>query len=261
MNRLQAVRDVRAVYDRVADDYADAFPSTEPEQPVDLAMIDLFVRLLGDTRGGGSSTSGSSVAESVGAGPVGPRDPGPGPQVLDAGCGAGRLLPYLANRSCDVTGVDLSSGMLARARRDHPQFATAVASLTHLPFADGSFDGVLSWYSTIHLSDTDLRLALAEAGRVLRPTGLLLLAFQGGDGVRDIAQGMRDLGHDVVLQRAHRSADSVEKALDQNGFRVRARLERDPVAPERDPQVVLLAARVGASNAPIADAETRRPHR
>ena len=237
MSRLQSAGEVRAVYDRVADDYAEAFPSTEPEQAVDLAMIDHFVRLLGRRH-----------PRAEGVGPETSR-PACRPRVLDAGCGTGRLMPYLANRGCDVTGVDLSRGMSARARRDHPRFPTAVASLTHLPFGDRFFDGVLSWYSTIHLCDSDLFLALAEAGRVLRPTGLMLLAFQGGAGVRDIAQGMRDLGHDVVLQRAHRSADSAEKALAQNGFQLRARLERDPVPPEGDPQVVLLAARTGVSTA------------
>lgn len=230
MSPLQPAREVHAVYDRVADDYADAFTSTEPEQAVDLAMIDHFARLLAAAVAGGGRTGGTGSGSSRA-----------GPRVLDAGCGAGRLLPYLSDRGCVVTGVDLSPGMIGRARRDHPRFPTAVASLTHLPFPDGVFDGVLSWYSTIHLSDADLRLALAEAGRVLRPTGLMLVAFQGGAGVRDIAQGMRDLGHDVVLQRAHRSADNVEKALAQNGFRLCARLERDPVPPEGDPQIVLLA--------------------
>jgi predicted TPR repeat methyltransferase len=41
-------------------------------------------------------------------------------RVLDAGCGAGRMSRYLADRGCLVEGVDLSSGMVAMARRDHP---------------------------------------------------------------------------------------------------------------------------------------------
>jgi ubiquinone/menaquinone biosynthesis C-methylase UbiE len=103
---------VRAAYDEVADTYADRFRSTEPEQPVDLAMIEHFASLLhGEKR------------------------------VVDAGCGAGRLLPMLSRLAGRVVGVDLSPGMIRRARLDHPTCPATVASLTRLPFDDASFDG------------------------------------------------------------------------------------------------------------------------
>lgn len=207
---------IRSAYDEVADVYADFFPSTEPEQPVDLAMIEHFVAALG-----------------------------PDPLVLDAGCGAGRMMPFLAGLGCRVEGVDLSAGMVRRARSDHGRFPSRVASLTALPFAAGTFDGVFSWYSTIHVDDGEVALMLREAGRVLRAGGLLLIAFQTGDGVREVGRGFRDCGHDIRLLRYHRRAVLMEGELRRAGFSVIASLDRAPVGPEADGQAVLIGRNSG----------------
>lgn len=156
---------VRDTYDAVADLYADFYPSTDPEEPEELAAIDRFVARL--------PTS---------------------PLVLDAGCGAGRMLPHLAARGVRVEGVDLSPEMVRRARADHPGFPVEVTSVTDLPQEDGRFDGVFAWYSLIHIGDDDLPAALAELVRVLRSGGHLLLAFQTGAGSREAGEDFRKSG-------------------------------------------------------------------
>jgi SAM-dependent methyltransferase len=202
---------VRLAYDEVADSYADHFRSTEPEEPIDLAVIDHFTSLLpGDRR------------------------------VLDAGCGAGRLMPYLAALGCQVEGVDLSPGMVRRAQQDHPTFTTQIASLTRLPHPDGTFDGWFSWYSTIHSPDRDLPPIFGEAARVLRTGGLLLLAFQSGDEILDVSEAYRRRGHDVTLERYQRTPDRLARLLGEAGFDEVARLQRQPTR-ERDSQAVLIA--------------------
>lgn len=212
---MESRRDeVRVAYDAIAEDYAATFPSTEPELPVDLAMLDHFV--------------GRVVA-------------GGGAHVLDAGCGTGRIARYLVDRGLSVVGVDLSPGMLAMARRDHPDLELHEGSLTALPLADASVDGVVFWYSLIHLSDEELPVALAEAVRVLRPGGHVLLAFQKGEGTYDVGAGLRERGHDVSLVRWHRGPKQVLDALADAGFVKEARLVREPVGRERHGQAFLLA--------------------
>lgn len=203
---------MRAAYDEVADTYADHFRSTEPELPVELAVVAHFASLLDGTR-----------------------------RVLDAGCGAGRMMPVLAGHGCRVEGVDLSPAMVRRSRRDHPEHAVQVASIADLPFADASFDGVFSWYSTIHTPPAHLPATVRELRRVLRPGGLLLVAFQCGHGVRDVSDAYRRRGHDVVLHRWNRTADEMAQALDAAGLAVQARLERAAAGQERDAQAVLVA--------------------
>jgi SAM-dependent methyltransferase len=108
------------------------------------------------------------------------------PLVLDAGCGTGSFATSLAAEGVRVvavdaemwppdhdTGVESDAGPAGAgatsARR--PQFARA--DVTSLPFAADTFDLVLLLDVLEHVEDE--RAALAEAGRVLRPGGSLLL--------------------------------------------------------------------------------------
>ena len=201
-------------YEVIADAYADVYRSTEPEQPIDLAMIEHFTTTLGSD-----------------------------PLVLDAGCGAGRMMPFLAGFGCRVEGVDLTPGMVRRAQADHGEFRVQVGSLTALPFAADRFDGVFMWYSTIHGDDHELATMLSEAHRVVKPEGSLVVAFQTGAGVHEVGQGIRERGFDVRMMRYHRSATQMARALKRADFHVIAALDREPVGAETDGQAVLIARR------------------
>jgi SAM-dependent methyltransferase len=205
---------VRHAYDTVAEDYATHLPDTRAEAPLDLAMVDAF-------------------AEAV--------TPADAARVLDAGCGAGRMSRYLADRGCGVEGVDLSPRMVAMARRDHPDLGFVVGSLTDLPYADGQFAGVMLWYSIIHTPPAGQARIFAEAARVLRPGGLVLVGFQSGEGVCDVSSAHRKFGHEVRLERHLYTADEVVARLAGAGLREVCRLIRRPQGAERDAQAVVLA--------------------
>jgi SAM-dependent methyltransferase len=95
-------------------------------------------------------------------------------QVLDAGCGTGGLILAARERMPNVTwtGLDFSplAGELARTRTGCPIIEGSVAAL---PFADGSFDGVVS--ADVICQIEDGTLALREFERVLRPGGVAII--------------------------------------------------------------------------------------
>ncbi|MEV4279165.1 class I SAM-dependent methyltransferase [Actinoplanes xinjiangensis] len=97
-------------------------------------------------------------------------------RVLDVGVGTGRNLPYLAAAPV-VSGVDVSPAMLAIARQRAADLGRPAdlreADAARLPFADGSFDTVVSALSLCAIADP--RAAIAEMWRVLAPGGRLLL--------------------------------------------------------------------------------------
>lgn len=97
----------------------------------------------------------------------------PGP-VLDAACGTGRHIAYLAATGRDVVGVDASEPMLDRGRAKLPNADLQVGELTALPFEDESFAGVVCALALSHLAD--LGPAVAELGRVLRSGGRLVIS-------------------------------------------------------------------------------------
>ncbi|MEJ5947045.1 class I SAM-dependent methyltransferase, partial [Pseudokineococcus basanitobsidens] len=182
---------VRRAYDTLAGTYAERLPDTRAEAPLDLAMLDHF----------------ATHVHATGAG-----------SVLDAGCGAGRITRYLADRGCTVEGLDLSPEMVAAARRDHADLPFTVGSITDLPHPDGSFTGILFWYSTIHTPPDQLHHVFTEAVRVLRPGGYLLIAFQSGHGTHDVAPAYRRFGHDVELERYLTTADDIAAQLRASGL-------------------------------------------
>ena len=100
-----------------------------------------------------------------------------GLRVLDLGCGTGRHALWMAARGAAVTAVDFSQGMLTEARRKPA--ADKVQFLVHdlhepLPFADASFDLIVSGLVLEHLRD--LGQFFAEARRVLRPHGRAIVS-------------------------------------------------------------------------------------
>ena len=97
-----------------------------------------------------------------------------GSRLLDAGCGTGASMRYLAGTGrLQAVGVDDSPTLLQAAHGRSPELPLVRASLERLPFARGSFDGVLC---ECVLSQTQADAVLAEFGRVLRPGGLLLIS-------------------------------------------------------------------------------------
>ena len=99
---------------------------------------------------------------------------GPGLRVLDVGCGLGALAAAAAARGARVTGVDLAEGMLAEARRRHPEIEFVRADAEALPFADAAFDVALGAFLVNHLPDAET--AVAEMSRV---AGRVALAAWG----------------------------------------------------------------------------------
>ena len=100
--------------------------------------------------------------------------------LLDIGAGTGRLLELVAPRTERALGVDMSRDMLALARARLAErgladrAAVRQADMYRLPFADASFDAV-TMQMVLHYAE-DPAAALAEAARVLKPGGKLLVA-------------------------------------------------------------------------------------
>ncbi len=98
--------------------------------------------------------------------------------ILDVGSGAGQLVRHLlklADSEAAITCVDLSPGMLrrARARLRSNRLRYLAADLTQLPFADASFDCVTCGYVLEHLPDASV--GLNELSRVMQPGARMLL--------------------------------------------------------------------------------------
>lgn len=98
-----------------------------------------------------------------------------GARVLEVGCGTGVITALVADLPGveEVVGVDPSPHFVDRARHRAPRLSFEVADGRALPYDEASFDGVVIATTLCHVPGPDL--VLAEARRVLRPGGVLLL--------------------------------------------------------------------------------------
>jgi ubiquinone/menaquinone biosynthesis C-methylase UbiE len=96
--------------------------------------------------------------------------------ILDVGCGSGRLLRLAAVRwpEAQLSGADPAEQMIAVARRLTPNVDFKIAAAESLPFADQSFDLVCSSLSFHHWANQPA--AVKSIARVLRPGGHFCLA-------------------------------------------------------------------------------------
>ncbi len=108
-----------------------------------------------------------------------------GESVLDVGCGTGTLLQEIARRepSARVTGIDADPAILEIASRKLANVGAACelvrGNATEMPFADDTFDHVVSTLFFHHLRPADKRITIEEIMRVLRPGGSANIADWG----------------------------------------------------------------------------------
>jgi SAM-dependent methyltransferase len=147
--------------------------------------------------------------------------------VFDLGCGPGHWTAYLHSLGVDVTGVDLVPEFIDHARTSFTGPEFRLGSMTELDVPDHSAAGILSWYSTIHLSPQELDGVLAEFRRMLAPSGRLVIGFFDSD------DEVAEFDHKVLA--AYRwPVDELSARLAKAGFTELQRLKQQfPDRPDR----------------------------
>lgn len=183
-------------YDPIAGVYAQQIYHELKDKPFDRQLLDRFA----------------------------PRVRGLGP-VCDLGCGPGQVARYLGDRGVEVFGLDLSSGMLAEAKRLNPDIAFVQGDMHALGIGSGALAGIAAFYSIIHIPRDRAVAALSEMQRVLRAGGLLLIAFHLGT---DVIHATEFHGHAVQLEATLFTTAEMTAYLETAGFSIEEAQEREP---------------------------------
>lgn len=131
------------------------------------------------------------------------------PVVLDVGCGSGREIKFLTDKSIDCVGIDLSLGTIKQARNNVPDGYFRVMDARYLDYPDNLFDGVVCIAVVHHLYDRDFRKALQEIIRVTKSKGKIALTVRLGSGYK-----FDKFGRFVV----HREKQTIIHAMESLGF-------------------------------------------
>jgi SAM-dependent methyltransferase len=187
---------IRESYNRLAEEYARRIADELQHKPLDRELLDRFAN---QTKGQGD--------------------------VCDMGCGPGHVARYLRDAGASVFGLDLSLGMLEQARKLNPDIPFREGNMMSLDIPDETLAGVAAFYAIVNIPKQSLPVIFREIQRVLRPGGLLLLAFHAGDEVlhEDELWGQKISMDFLLLQPSEIRLD-----LEAAGFTIKEVIEREP---------------------------------
>lgn len=196
----EKISDVQSSYDLVADEYARLIYDELQHKPLDCRLLDQFAERVGST----------GVA-------------------CDLGCGPGHIARYLHERGIQVYGMDLSAGMVERARQLNPDIKFTQGDMRALHVEDNIWAGIAAFYAIVNLPPGDLVQALQEMMRVLVPGGRLLLSFHIGEDTAQV-ENLWDSG--AALEFHFFRVGTVAGHIRSAGFEIEEIIEREPYTPE-----------------------------
>jgi SAM-dependent methyltransferase len=190
------INSIRESYDRLAEEYARRLFDELQHKPLDRQLLDRFA----------SQTSGQG-------------------EVCDMGCGPGHVARYLRDAGASVFGLDLSPVMVEQARKLNPDIPFREGNMMALDIADGTLAGIAAFYAIVNISRQFLPLVFQEFQRVLRPDGLLLLAFHAGN---EVFSEEELWGKKISMDFFFFQTSEIKLDLEAAGLAIEEIIEREP---------------------------------
>ncbi|MFX1297515.1 MAG: class I SAM-dependent methyltransferase [Promethearchaeota archaeon] len=137
--------------------------------------------------------------------------------VLDAGCGNGAYSRYLSSKF-SVIGVDISEKQIELARQNATNVVFICEDMTKVKFPNEYFDGILSYYSIIHVPRDEHYRLLCNFYRMLKVKGVILITFHLHNEPELFAEDFFDIGVQMYWSGFNKSTNL--RMLKQIGFKI-----------------------------------------
>ena len=143
-----------------------------------------------------------------------------GLRLLDAGCGTGGFIQWALEQGsvASAAGVDIGSAAIDLARTRLPAADLRTAPMHSLPFADGSFDLVVTNDVLQHVPEDEVDESLRELHRVLEAGGTLLLRTNGSTRLRRERADWRAYDRGTLVDALERAGFTVERVTYVNSL-------------------------------------------
>ncbi len=191
---------IRESYDSLAEEYTRRLADELEHKPLDRELLNRF------------------AAEVAGQ-----------EEVCDMGCGPGQVARYLRDVGAQVFGLDISPRMVEQARHRNPDISFQEGDMTALPMPDSALAGIAAFYAIVNIPKESLGIVFREMARVLKPGGLLLLAFHIGN---ELLHEEELWGKRITMNFFFFPTAEICNSLRDAGFAIAEVVERAPYAPE-----------------------------
>lgn len=147
---------------------------------------------------------------------------------LDVGCGLGGWIVFLTESGYAVKGIDTAARTVRALTEYNPDLEVKVASVTRIPYADASFDGILA-VGALEYADGKIPQALSEIKRVLKPGGFFLAEVPHANLLRRVTyiplkrlqkMILRALGKQATFANYLFDRRELRQLLEQAGFEI-----------------------------------------
>ena len=98
--------------------------------------------------------------------------------ILEAGCGGGRILRYYHNKGYKIYGVDFIGEIIEKVRQADPSLKIYKGDILNLEFENSFFDTILAFGLYHNFYGDNLHKSLKETHRVLKNSGTLCASFR-----------------------------------------------------------------------------------
>jgi ubiquinone/menaquinone biosynthesis C-methylase UbiE len=192
----QRAEKIKAAYNKVAENYGQAFYYELYSKHLDVKLLDLFCERVN-----------------------------PNMPVCEIGCGPGEISTYLKYKGLKMVGIDISEEMIKVAKQLNPHIDYRVGDVFQLDIPDNYFSGMLAPFLFVNYEMDDIQKALSEIHRVLMPDGLFYLSFHAGS---ERIQVEDFLVPDNPLEFIFLDINAMEKLLIKAGFEIIEWIVRSP---------------------------------
>ena len=101
--------------------------------------------------------------------------------VYDFGCGSGQTTKYLyEKKKFKIIGLDFAENSIALAKKNFPKIKFEIDNMLESRKSSSSADGILAFYSIVHFTYKDVKIAFNEWYRILKNGGYCLFSFHVG---------------------------------------------------------------------------------
>jgi len=134
-------------------------------------------------------------------------------EILDCGCGTGRDTDYFVRNGMEAVGIDIAEGMIEHAQENR-EGEFMEKDIRELDFDEDRFEGIWCSASIFFMPKKEMKEALKNLRKVLKPNGIIYISFKIGDGKVE-----REKWGDSVIQY-HLPEDEAVEVLNDSGFEI-----------------------------------------